>query len=171
MKLAPLVVAAVVVVAVVGCGTPPATTQPESKSASPSGTIEDTPSGSDTPTTSDTPSSDQSVETPATPSASPTSSDGTASPSSGRTAPAFVEQDNSTVTVTCQNAELIVHSDSAHITAEGSCVGLIVAGDGNTIEIKDADGDFKVYGNDNKVTYSGNVTVHDVGTGNTVTRR
>lgn len=83
----------------------------------------------------------------------------------------YVDQANATIGVDCHDAELIIRSDESTITAEGQCTDVIVSGEANTVDIADVSGDIRVYGNDNTITYSGDVAVRDVGQQNSITRR
>ena len=80
-------------------------------------------------------------------------------------------QSNASVAVTCTNAELIVQASNSVIAVDGVCDGTIIIGNQNRITVKRAIGDIEIYGNDNRLVYSGTATVIDRGSGNAVSRR
>ncbi|WP_028709515.1 DUF3060 domain-containing protein [Propionicicella superfundia] len=173
MRIAPTLAAVATGLLLTGCGTPP-TPSPEASTlpASPttaSGTALP-PSETATPSAPTGAASATSTETAIAP-APTAASTATAQPSDTMTTPVVVVQSSSTLSVMCHNAELIVQAENAVISAEGTCVGVIVIGDENRITVSRAEGEVKLYGSRNRLTYSGDVSVRDHGTGNTATRR
>lgn len=176
MKPSYLLIAAALGLALAGCGTPPAPTGGDDATAeSPSAvsTVSATSDYTATSAASTVPS--ESVSASASPSetatAGPTSAPTQTPPASQTPSAIVVVQSNASLAVTCRSAELIVQAENSVIVADGACVGVIVVGHQNRITVADASGDVHLYGNNNQFTYSGTVTVKDLGTGNVLTRR
>ena len=80
---------------------------------------------------------------------------------------------NATFAGDCHGRDASLAGSGNTATIRGSCRAFQIAGDGNRVLVDmAADGTIKVYGSNNRVSWSGNgdVGVTTVGPGNTVTR-